>query len=83
MGERLAQSGLAVAYKIPVKHTGPTPTKLITGKGKMQIVYDNGKTAINVRDSWGYEVHIYANYLYNQILYDRNLTQNVGRQCNY
>ena len=64
VGERLGMSGLAVAYGIPVKHTGPMPTKIITGKGKMAILYDDGKTAINVRDSWGFEVGFYVNKRY-------------------
>ncbi len=56
IGERLAKSGLAIAYGIRVNYQGPMPTALAKTHTTMTILYDNGETAINVRNTWGFEV---------------------------
>ena len=56
VGFRLAAGGLSQAYNINTKFQGPVPTQIKTDDESIQIIYDEGKTVLNVRSTWGFEV---------------------------
>ncbi|ELU03144.1 hypothetical protein CAPTEDRAFT_112206, partial [Capitella teleta] len=60
VGERLALSGLAVAYgRKDVKFQGPLPTDAVIDKTKLQIqiIYDNNQTPLlKIKSSLGFEL---------------------------
>ena len=63
VGERLALSGLDLAYHIPRYHQGPYPSYMERGTNKtLTIEYDNNQTHLQIRNKTGFEVkNIYIN----------------------
>ena len=56
VGARLAVAGLSQAYNFTTKSHGPVPTTIKTANKSIQIVYDEGKTALSIRNIRGFEV---------------------------